>query len=204
MAPLITNGVECGVAFRTLGGTAEAGDQHAVVTTADHVVVAAIDGIGHGEEAARVSTMAAKCIEQSAAQQEHILDIMRKCHECLRGTRGAVMSLATLNVKRNLLTWLGVGNVEGILIRGGNQLAQERLLCRAGILGAALPPLQAAVLPIEAGDTIALATDGIQSGFERLLNTGDAPQANADRILSQAAKETDDALVLVARYVGER
>jgi hypothetical protein len=48
---------------------------------------------------------------------------------------------------------------------------------------------------------LVLATDGIRHDFVANLNPG-PPQAMADRILHQYAKGTDDALVLVAQYLG--
>jgi hypothetical protein len=53
------------------------------------------------------------------------------------------------------------------------------------------------------GDTLVFATDGVRREFTQRLALGDGPQQLADRILGQYAKGTDDALVLVARYVGE-
>jgi len=53
------------------------------------------------------------------------------------------------------------------------------------------------------GDTLVLATDGIQSGFADELAVDASPQQLADQILARSGKSTDDALVLVARYVGE-
>jgi len=44
-------------------------------------------------------------------------------------------------------------------------------------------------------------TDGVRSDFVEGLTVGESPQRSADRILGQYAKRTDDALVLVARYV---
>jgi hypothetical protein len=40
-------------------------------------------------------------------------------------------------------------------------------------------------------------------GFMEHLTLSDPPQQMADRILEQHGKTTDDALVMVARYLGE-
>jgi hypothetical protein len=105
-----------------------------------------------------------------------------------------------------MMTWLGVGNVQGVLMRSdttkGN--AKEVLLLRAGVVGAQLPPLQAAVLPIAQGDTLFFATDGIRSNFVESLTTRENPQRAADRILKEFGSGNDDALVLVSRLTGIR
>ena len=46
-----------------------------------------------------------------------------------------------------------------------------------------------------------LATDGIESGFAEAVTAGGAAQDIADRILARHAREADDALVVVVRYV---
>jgi hypothetical protein len=53
------------------------------------------------------------------------------------------------------------------------------------------------------GDTLIFATDGVRSDFaSEHLAHDDPPQQLADRILARWGTKTDDALVLVARYVG--
>jgi negative regulator of sigma-B (phosphoserine phosphatase) len=76
------------------------------------------------------------------------------------------------------------------------------LVTRGGIVGSALPPLRAEVLPIAFGDTLIFATDGIRGGFTEGLASDATPQQLADDILARCGKGTDDALVLVARYRG--
>ena len=51
--------VEYGVAKLALPGHAESGDHHVVRCNRNGVLIAAIDGIGHGEEAADAARMAA-------------------------------------------------------------------------------------------------------------------------------------------------
>jgi negative regulator of sigma-B (phosphoserine phosphatase) len=116
------------------------------------------------------------------------------------------MSLAAFDIVHNLLTWLGIGNVQGILRRFGLAIdgTEEFLLLRAGVVGGQLPPLRASVLPVARGDTLILATDGVQSGFARGIASAAAPQKAAQAILDGFSKGTDDALVLVARYQGCR
>jgi hypothetical protein len=48
-----------------------------------------------------------------------------------------------------------------------------------------------------------LATDGIDSGFARAMSAGGSAQDIADRILAAHGKDSDDALVVVVRYLPE-
>jgi len=53
------------------------------------------------------------------------------------------------------------------------------------------------------GDTLIFATDGIRSDFlNELLSPRDSPRTLADRVLAGWGRQTDDSLVLVARYLG--
>jgi hypothetical protein len=57
---------------------------------------------------------------------------------------------------------------------------------------------------VSPGDTLVFATDGISTDFRRELVWSLPPQNAAERILARHGKTTDDALVLVARYLPAR
>jgi len=194
--------VEYGVAKFILPGQGESGDHHLVCCNRNGILVAAIDGIGHGEEAANASKAAAALLKSSA--DDPIISLVERCHEKLRATRGVVLSLACIDCEHGMMTWLGVGNVQGVLMRAeakqGN--VRESLLLRAGVVGSQLPALQAAVLPVVQGDTLFFATDGIRSNFSVSLSARENTQKAADRILEHYGSGNDDALVLVTRLTG--
>src|SRR5258707_11724739 len=194
--------VEYGVAKFVLPGQDESGDHHLVCCNRNGILVAAIDGIGRGEEAANVSKTADMLLRSSAG--EPIIPLAERYHERLGATRGIVLSLAFIDPEHGMMTWLGVGNVQGVLIRSDakNGNAQESLLLRAGVVGSQLPALQGTVLPITQGDTLFLATDGARSDFSMALSARENPQRAADRILEHYGSGNDDALVLVARLTG--
>jgi phosphoserine phosphatase RsbX len=194
--------VEYGVAKFVLPGQGESGDHHLVCCNRNGILVAAIDGIGHGEAAAKAARAAAALLRSSA--DEPIISLVERCHAGLRATRGVVLSLACIDPEHGMMTWLGIGNVQGVLMRADarNGNAQESLLLRAGVVGSQLPALQATVLPIVRGDTLFFATDGVRSDFSVTLSARENPQRAAHRILELYGSGNDDALVLVARLTG--
>ncbi|MBZ5559204.1 MAG: SpoIIE family protein phosphatase [Acidobacteriia bacterium] len=139
-----------------------------------------------------------------ALARESVIKILRACHEALRHTRGVVMSLASFNVADQTMVWMGVGNVEGLLLRADSTATpvSEMLTLRGGVVGLNLPPLAAAIIPVSRGDTLVFATDGVGIGFWRGLHPNEQPQRMSDRILSAYATRADDALVVTARYCG--
>jgi len=196
--------VEYGVAKFVLPGQGESGDHHLICCNQSGILIAAMDGIGHGEEAANAAK-AAICILK-ASPEEPVISLVERCHEGLRSTRGVVLSLASIDPEHGMMTWLGVGNVQGVLMRAGSKkgTGQEVVLLRAGVVGSQLPALQAAVLPIAKGDTLVFATDGVRGEFAEGLSALESPQRAADKILKQHCRGNDDALVLVVRLTGVR
>ena len=193
--------IESGIASLTMPGQFQSGDRHVVHSCPTGVMLAAIDGLGHGQEAATAADLAATILTNHA--QESMIAIVKHCHAQLRETRGVVMSLAVINALEGDLTWLGIGNVGGVVVRAAVAAnpRQESLLLRGGVVGNQLPSLYASIIPIMRGDTVILVTDGIRSNFADVVNVSDPPQLIADRILAECSKGSDDALVLVARYL---
>jgi phosphoserine phosphatase RsbX len=196
--------VEYGVAKFALPGQGESGDHHLVCCNQNGVLIAAIDGIGHGEEAADAAKAAASILK--AGVDEPIISLVEECHEKLRATRGVVLSVASIDAAHGMMSWLGVGNVQGVLMRADTKKGnpQETLLLRAGVVGSRLPPLQAIVLPIAKGDTLFFVTDGISRDFADTLSAFGDAQKTAERILERYRIGSDDALALVARLTGIR
>jgi hypothetical protein len=141
-----------------------------------------------------------------AAAAESPIALVLQCHEELRPTRGAVMTLAFVHLRDQTLTWLAVGNVQAALLRmgGAEGTTSDRVLLRAGVVGYRLPDLRAEVIPLQPFDTLVMATDGIDPDFDQDLALRRQPQQIADQILADHWKRTDDGLVVVARYLGGR
>ncbi|HEU5260417.1 MAG TPA: SpoIIE family protein phosphatase [Gemmatimonadales bacterium] len=192
--------IEWGVAALAIAGERESGDLHLVKAVGRGVLVSVVDGLGHGAEAAAAARTAVATLNRHA--DDALLPLLRRCHTALHGTRGVVMSLALFEAPRGSLTWLGVGNVEGLLLHADPAARPTSLVTRGGIVGSALPPSRAEVVAVAPGDTLIFATDGIQDGFAREVSADASPQQLADQILARYTKGTDDALVLVARRLG--
>lgn len=204
MEAVTTSLIEWGVAEMALPGQEQSGDLYAVEPFPNGMLVAALDGLGHGGEAAASAKAAVACIKKFA--HEGVISLVKRCHESLRATRGAAMSLAAFNALDQTMTWIGVGNVQGMLLRSDSRkgMQAEFLLVRGGVVGWQLPALGASIATVDPGDTLIFHTDGILScvAMERQELTG-SPQVIADNILKKYSLCTDDALVLVARYLGE-
>jgi phosphoserine phosphatase RsbX len=196
--------LDWGWAGAALDGAAESGDLHVVIPLAQGALIAVIDGLGHGPEAARAARDAASIL--GAQPTLAIPELLDRCHEGLRKTRGVVMTLVTLDQQSSTIEWFGVGNVEALLfhVDAGGRRSHQAVSARGGVLGYRLPAVRMGTTPIHPGDVLVLATDGIRAEFSADIALDWEPQAIADWLLQRYARGTDDALVLVARYLGAR
>jgi hypothetical protein len=190
--------VEWAVASAPFAGETESGDAALVRDVPGATLVAAIDGLGHGPMAAVAARTVVAALEES--RSEPLTRVLQRCHAAAAPTRGAALTVAAFDAERPLMSWLAVGNVAGVLVRADGR--RETVVARPGIVGASLPPLQAGEVTLAEGDVLVLATDGLTTGFAKAVGTGEEPQALADRLLEDWSRDSDDALVLVARWAG--
>ena len=192
----LTLPVEWASAGRPFPGQPTSGDACLVRPAPGGALIAVIDGVGHGPEATRAARTAVSILEDHAG--ESLEELVRRCHEGLRKTRGVVISLASAGEAS--LTWLGVGNVEGTVVRADPGAKRVQLLLRGGTVGYRLPPLRPETLPMGPGDLLVLGTDGLKTRFVAEPRPGDVPAALVQRILRFHGRPDDDALVLAARW----
>ena len=182
-------------------GEQESGDLHLLKEFEGGALIAVVDGLGHGHEA-RVAAERATTI-LSAHTDESIVALIRRCHQALRMTRGAVLGLASFSTG-GALAWIGVGNIDGAILspRSDGRVERKNLFSLGGLLGSHLPTLNPLRAQARRDDLLVLATDGIDAGFLEDVAVEKPAQAIADDILARYALRSDDALVLVARFLG--
>ena len=194
--------VEWGSAGLALPGQSLSGDRHVIAPTPTGILLGVVDGLGHGEEGAAAAEACVQTLQEHCA--EPLLPLFGRCHERLHGTRGATLSLAHLDTREETLTWVGVGDVAGVWIPPADGGPRHYLACRGGVVGRTLPPLHSTTFPLRPRDLVILATDGLKTSFAD--ETAFAPLDSCERIagwlLHRFSRGTDDALVLVVRYLG--
>jgi serine/threonine protein phosphatase PrpC len=177
----------------------ESGDRHLVAPIPGGALVAVVDGLGHGHEAAAAAEIALHALSQN--RTDPLPALVRRCHEACRGTRGVALTLAVLSAETDTLTWGGIGNVEGRLIRPAAPDRAEGPLLLGGVVGYRIPQPRPTVTPLSAGDLLILSTDGVVPHYVEGLPIGDQLKPMAERILRVHGRD-DDALVFVARWEG--
>jgi anti-sigma regulatory factor (Ser/Thr protein kinase) len=181
-----------------LGGAGESGDGWAVAADG-HLMALIVDGLGHGPEAA-VAAQAA--ISAFGPRPEDGLErLLQRAHEAMRGTRGGVLAICAIDPAAGELTYAGVGNITGRLLRGHES---QGLVSHDGTIGTqlALPRARSGAYRWNRDATVILASDGIGrhwdiSAYPGLLSHD--PAVVAAVLHRDHARGTDDATVVVVR-----
>ncbi|MFD0428113.1 hypothetical protein ACFQ60_07835 [Streptomyces zhihengii] len=114
-------------------GETECGDACAVRDTDSGRTAVVVDGLGHGEPAARAARTALRAFDSACAAP--LPDIMRTLHRALRHTRGAAVGLLRLLPGR--AEYCGVGNIRMCLLSA--DAPRQRMESRPGVVGWNLP-----------------------------------------------------------------
>jgi negative regulator of sigma-B (phosphoserine phosphatase) len=189
---------------RAYPGERVSGDQPiAVGVNGRGALVGVLDGLGHGEDAAKAALCGVDVLR--GARSEPLEVLFRLCHRALAGTRGAAMTLAQIDLTAGTLRWIGIGNVTANLVArrpGGTEVRSSAWLA-GGIVGYRMPevlkPQQVSIRP---GDLLVIASDGIAENHLDSIDFAAPARVTAQDILGRHAKGSDDALVLVARHRG--
>ncbi|HZR98282.1 MAG TPA: SpoIIE family protein phosphatase [Chloroflexota bacterium] len=198
---MATGAITVAGASRPYPGERANGDAWAVDWHAGACRIAVIDGVGHGSEAAAAARLAVDAL----AAQTHLLppEALRLCHDALRGSRGATISIAHVAPAQGRLLYAGVGNVEARLRLGGSW---HRLITYRGIVGVTLRTIRAFELALAPDWLLLLHTDGVSARLDPGALPADtrvAPAALAEAILQRWGRASDDATVVVAAPDGD-
>ena len=155
-------------------------------------MLAVVDGLGHGPDAAAAAERALLAIEENAA--EPLQPLVLLCHQALADTRGVAMAIAAV-YGDGATEWLSIGNVEAAIVRPHRV---DTVYHFAGVVGHQLPRLRVPTTQLHPGELLVMATDGITTAFLDDVDTAHPPSRIADSTVASYARPVDDALVLVA------
>ena len=189
--------MEFGIVHRPKSGRNISGDAYLIKEAEEATLVCLVDGLGSGEAAAEAAQAAIRCVQVNSTLP--LSDIMAKCHQALKGTRGAVVALMRISFAESTLTFVGVGNIS----IHARSTALIKPISRNGIVGYRLPRLREFTYPYTPGDLFVLHTDGISNRFTLdsavWMKEAQDVQILADEIARNFGKKNDDVTILIAR-----
>ncbi len=153
--------VEVGGCTRPKLGERTSGDAWAALRIRDQTLIAIVDGLGHGAEAAHAAKVAIAHLHEQMGVETEVMDlrgILWGLHNALRSTRGAVAALALISPCSLTLRYCGVGNTQAHLL-GAHR---SSLVSAPGLLGdARIPPLTVHEVRVDPRSLLVLHTDGL-------------------------------------------
>lgn len=133
------------------------------------VLLAAVAGLGRGEDAVTAAVTARQVLERHPSESP--VALVQRCHEELRGSRGAVLALASVSELDAWMTWLAVGRAEAVLVHPAPAAKpmSEAAPALQGVVGQRLPALRASTVLVRRSDALVLSSGGVVLGRGRFL-----------------------------------
>jgi anti-sigma regulatory factor (Ser/Thr protein kinase) len=143
------------------------GDAWTVVQQADYCTVMVADGLGHGLGAAEAAQAAVRVVHERPLEPPTAL--LECMHARLRPTRGAAVGVAVVHRQRQEVTFAGVDNITGTIVRAENTRA---LMSHNGIVGHQMRKVQALTYPWDAQALLVLHSDGLGTRWDLMAYPG--------------------------------
>jgi negative regulator of sigma-B (phosphoserine phosphatase) len=153
-------------------------------------MIAVIDALGHGPKAAAVARRALEGLSAFPVDGG-VVDVIRRLHDHLRGTRGAAGTVCVLRGSK--LEGVGIGNVDLRVV--GVRLS---VALTPGVLGGSMSKPFLFGGDVGPGTRLVLFTDGISSRLDLGAVQGLAPAAACRAVMERSRHAHDDATIVVA------
>jgi anti-sigma regulatory factor (Ser/Thr protein kinase) len=191
-------GYEFGARSTPKAGQVVCGDAWSVRSVHGKLGIALLDGLGHGPLASEAAGRAVG-IFQDGAGDDTPADVLRRAHEGLKATRGAVMAVALFDPSTASVSFAGVGNIVGIVVSGE---VTQHLLSTDGTVGYNMRLVRESTLDWKPGSVLIASTDGLSTRWNLNRHPGlmqRHPSLIASVLHRDFARDTDDATVVVVK-----
>jgi len=142
-------------------GEVACGDRWCYHERVEGILVAGIDGLGHGLGAEQAATEACRVFD--AEKHRPPQRLMQILHEALRPTRGAAVTLLEVDWDAGRITSVGVGNVAAAVINGTET---KRIATDNGIVGHVISRPRELVNACQPGAVVVLHSDGLTASWQ--------------------------------------
>ncbi|OZI20884.1 hypothetical protein CAL26_25835 [Bordetella genomosp. 9] len=160
--------------------------------------VVAVDGLGHGPQAAYAATQAVAVFHQADGTATPY-EVVRAAHKELKHTRGVVMAVAVVRPMLGTMEFAGIGNISAVLIQDHEQ---RRLPSMDGTVGYSVRAIREQSYTWTPSSVLVLASDGLSSRWnlaQQASLLARHPSLIAGVMHRDFARSTDDATVVVAK-----
>jgi anti-sigma regulatory factor (Ser/Thr protein kinase) len=178
-------------------GEMVSGDNLAWEINGDRCIVLAVDGLGHGPQAADAANEAVRVFRLYSSESP--ASLISRLHDALKKTRGAAAAVAEIRTLAGTLTYAGVGNISGSIL---SNTLDRSLVSHNGTLGYAMARVQEFKVEWPKDGILVMHSDGLQSRWDLSRYPGllaRQPALIAGVLLRDFRRERDDASVLVLK-----
>ena len=186
-----------GAAVATMAGETACGDDWAFADAPPGLTLLAVDGTGHGTEAARAAEIATHSFGSNA--QLECTQIIEHIHRALMPTRGAAIAVARIDRAARVVRYVGVGNISGVVVSGGRA---RHMVSHHGTAGHTAPRIREFVYEFTGAPLLILHSDGVTTKWDLADYPGlvaQHPSLIAGVLLRDCQRGRDDASVVVLR-----
>src|ERR1700733_8332954 len=174
------------------------GDKWIILRSGATIYCLLVDGLGHGLEACEAARIAIKRFKENL----HVnpASMIKIIHTSLRGTRGAVATVAKLDLSNMRLDYCGLGNIAGI---AGTTADHKHLTALNGTLGYEARKTLEFNIPWTKNSILIMHSDGLSSRALEDISAVEHKSAPliAAWLYQKHCKNVDDATVLVIKQL---
>jgi anti-sigma regulatory factor (Ser/Thr protein kinase) len=149
---------DLGVVSLPQAGQEENGDGWSAMYDGDRSLVLAVDGLGHGPEAALAARKGVQIFQKTGWTSPRL--VVERLHAALKGTRGGSVAVVQVNLQRRLAVYCSVGNIAGAIITFE---ARRHMIGYDGTVGHTARRIREFEYRWPAGALMVLHSDGISS-----------------------------------------
>jgi len=179
-------------------GESLCGDAWVAAPVVDGLKLMVVDGLGHGPLAGEAAQHAVAAFQPAAGRPvDQIIDAV---HGALRSTRGAAVGVAAIDTRRRVVTFAGIGNIQGSIVAANGPA--RSVVSHGGIAGQGKPRVQVFSYPWPEGAMLVMTSDGVTSRWTLDAYPGlwqRDPFLIAGVLYRDFVRGRDDATVVVAR-----
>lgn len=188
---------DIGAVCLPMEGETVCGDAWTTDITSHRLTLMAVDGLGHGPEAAQAARKATELLPDLAHQSPGLL--LNSVHNSLRATRGAAIAIAQIDTEDGQLLFAGIGNITAATYADDKR---RHLVSHNGIVGVNLRKVQEFSQPWADNMLLIAHSDGINTRWDlnQYPNLGHShPGVIAAVLYRDFCRGSDDLSVVVLR-----
>ncbi len=196
LAPILSVGAVC----LPVHGEQACGDAWACKQGPEAMLFLLADGLGHGPDAAAASNQAVAIFKKNALRSP--AELVSLMHDGLKGTRGAAVAVAEVDITERLVRYAGVGNISGLIM---SESSNRHMASHNGTAGVEARKIQEFSCPWPEQGLLVLHSDGLAThwsldNYPGLMLKDTALIAGV--LYRDHQRLRDDSLVVVAKASG--